>query len=220
MRRRHRYSDNTGVALKRPRPSNEEEKPETALPPAKRVMHKPSVWSEEVITSPSSLNDLDQPVPDSSIKQAFQDLPFWYDHGDTVSRTPPNARQHDDPGNEFAVERFHYRSPASQASRDSLWIEQEATGSSKRKAEATDLEDRFETQKAFSSASTPNSCPCGCGKDAMHCLWLNVPPLPKTFFENLLAPDFTYMLDTRLDDAATRFEASDEIDGGQKDFSN
>lgn len=208
MRRRQRYSNNTGVAPKQPTPSNEEEESQTSLPPAKKVTHKSSVWSEEVITSPSSSNDLDQPVPDLSIKLASQALPFWYDHGDTVSCTPPVHIQHDDPRNEFAVECFHDQNHASQATRDSPRIKQEPTDSSKRKAEAADLEDRFETQKPFLRASTANRCPCGCGEDAMHCLWLNVPPPPKTFFENPLAPNSTYMLDTRLDDAATRFEAS------------
>ena len=208
MRRRQRYSNNTGVAPKQPTPSTEEEESQTSLPPAKNVTHNSSVWSEEIITSPSSSNDLDQPVPDLSIKLASQALPFWYDHGDTVSCTPPVHIQYDDPRNEFALERFHDQNHASQASRDPSRIKQEPTDSSKRKAEAADLEDRFETQKPFWRASTPNRCPCGCGEDATHCLWLNVLPPPKPFFENPLASNFTYMLDTRLDDAATRFEAS------------
>ena len=208
MQRRQRYLNNTEVAPKQPTPSNEEGESQTSLPPAKKVTHNSSVWSEEVITSPSSSNDLNQPVPDLSIKLASQTLPFWYDHGDTVSCTPPVHIQHDDLRNEFAVKRFHDQSHASQASRDPPRIKQEPTDSSKRKAEAADLEDRFETQKPFLRASTPNRCPCGCGEDATHCLWLNVPPPPKTFFENPLASNFTYMLDTRLDDAATRLEAS------------
>lgn len=208
MQRRQHYSNNTGVAPEQPTPSNEEEESQTSSPPAKKVTHNSSVWSEEVITSPSSSNDLNQPVPDLSIKLASQTLPFWYDHGDTVSCTPPVHVQYDDPRNEFAVKRFYDQSHASQASRDPSRIKQEPTDSSKRKAEAADLEDRFETQKPFLRASTPNRCPCGCGEDATHCLRLNVPPPPKTFFENPLASNFTYMLDTRLDDAATRFEAS------------
>ena len=51
-------------------------------------------------------------------------------------------------------------------------------------------------------------CPCGCSEDAVHCLRLNVPPPPITFFKNTSAPRFTHMLDTRLDDATMRFEAS------------
>ena len=54
-------------------------------------------------------------------------------------------------------------------------------------------------------------CLCGCGSNDLRCLLPNRPPSPNTFYENWWAPEFTYMLRTRLDKVAMRLEPSKRI---------
>ncbi|CAF9940242.1 hypothetical protein IMSHALPRED_001803 [Imshaugia aleurites] len=54
-------------------------------------------------------------------------------------------------------------------------------------------------------------CLCGCGGDNVHCLRPNRPPSPNTFYETFWAPEFDYMLKTRLDEAARSLEPSKRI---------
>ena len=54
-------------------------------------------------------------------------------------------------------------------------------------------------------------CLCGCGSNDQRCLRPNRPPSPNTFYENWWAPEFTYMLQTRLEKVAMRLEPSKRI---------
>ena len=55
------------------------------------------------------------------------------------------------------------------------------------------------------------ACLCGCGSNDQRCILPNRPPSPNTFYENWWAPEFTYMLRTRLDKVAMRLEPSKRI---------
>lgn len=54
-------------------------------------------------------------------------------------------------------------------------------------------------------------CLCGCGGGDLHCLRPDRPPSPNTFYENFWAPNFAYMLQTRLEEAARNLEPSKRI---------
>ena len=54
-------------------------------------------------------------------------------------------------------------------------------------------------------------CLCGCNSDNVQCLRPNRPPSPNTFYEVFWAPNFTCMLQTRLEAAARNLEPSKRI---------
>ena len=204
-------SDNSTEAQKRPSPRNEEENPQNPLPPTKGAAHTPSVWSQEIITSTSFPDAFDPPVSNLSVKLATHTQPFQLDQGYSVSGTPRFCYEYDRDEKISAVKPSYFLRPASQATRESKRTKEEIRVPMKRKAESMEPADRLGEQVAYHQKYIPRGCPCGCGGKNLYCLRPNRPPSPNTFYENFWAPNFAYMLRTRLEEAARKLEPSKRI---------
>ena len=67
------------------------------------------------------------------------------------------------------------------------------------------------TKASLTHSRLDMGCLCGCNSDNVQCLRPNRPPSPNTFYEVFWAPNFTCMLQTRLEAAARNLEPSKRI---------
>ena len=211
MRDWRRNSDNPRGARERPRPSNVEDEFQVFLPPAKRAMHISPSKRRNTVSTNSLPNALAQPTPDPSMKLATQSLPIQHRQRYTTFCSPPLHRGHDHSEKSSPAELDQHRRHTSRASPDLTLIKKENRASPKCEAKAVDLDDILNSRTADSEASIPERCLCDCGGNALRCLRPNRPPSPNTFFETFWAPNFAYMLKTRLDIARNCLEPSKRI---------
>ena len=207
----HSNSDNPWGAQKPRRTSNVEQAFRVLWLPAKRVMRTSSFERRQTISSFSLPNTLAQPTADLSMKLATQSLPIQHGQSYRTSCSPPLLSRHACSDRWSPLELNQQRRRVSQDFPNPMLTEGENRVSTKRQAEAVVMGDTPSSQTADSDTSIPEGCLCGCGGDAIRCLRPNRPPSPNTFFENFWAPEFAYILKTRLDAVEANLEPSKRI---------
>lgn len=194
-----------------PLPYNEEENPQIPISPPKRIILTPSFGSQEPSGRDLVPNAFDKPVPDPPMELVTHTLPFQLSKRYPKSCTPPFHGQHDLTKKSSPVKRYYVRRPTSRMSskpkRAKKWIR----GSVRRGTEVVDSAERLKEQAANARAYLSRGCLCGCGGDNLQCLRSNRPRSPNTLYENFWAPNFAYMLITRLEAVAQNLEPSKRI---------
>lgn len=207
----HHNSENRRGAQKPRRTSDVEQAFRVLSPPVKSLMLTSSFERRETIPSFCLPNTLAQSTADLSMKLATQSLPIQLGQSYRTSGPLPLLVRHTCSERWSPLELNQHRRCVSQDSSKPTLTEEENRISTKRQAEAVVMEDAPNTKAADSDTSVLEGCLCGCCGNAIRCLRPNRPPSPNTFYESFWAPEFAYMLRTRLDAVATNLEPSRRI---------